>query len=64
MVTVHHSSSRPSSLVLTVTEGNVLGSFLSGGVLPGKLGPIPTLKIKRIKVDEGAGRRPLAQRAP
>lgn len=52
VVSIHHGPSRPSALVLPVTEGNVLGTFLSGGVLLGKLGPIPTAKIARIKVSD------------
>lgn len=55
VVTVHHGPAHPSALVLPVTEGNVLGTFLSGGELPGKLGPIPTAKIKRLKVAGQAG---------
>lgn len=56
VVTLRHGPAFPSVLVLPVTEGNVLGTFLSGGVLPGKLGPIPTAKIARIKVaGSGAG---------
>ncbi len=57
VVTVHHGPTFPTALVLPVTDGNVLGTFLSGGVLPGKVGPIPTAKITRLKVDGGeAGR--------
>ncbi|MGH9089170.1 MAG: CocE/NonD family hydrolase [Acidimicrobiales bacterium] len=55
VVTVHHGPTAPSALVLPVTEGNVLGTFWSGGHLPGKLGPIPTAKIKRVKVAGESG---------
>ena len=33
-VTVHHSAAHPSHLVLPITRGNVIGTFLSGGVAP------------------------------
>ncbi len=55
VVTVHHDSGRPSFLVLPVTDGNLLGTFLSGGALPGRTGPIPTAKIKRLKAPPGPG---------
>lgn len=55
VVTLHHGPAHPSALVLPVTEGNVLGTFQSGGVLPGKIGPIPTAKIKRVKAGDGGG---------
>jgi uncharacterized protein len=32
-VTIHHDASRPSHLLLPVTRGNVIGTFLSGGRL-------------------------------
>jgi predicted acyl esterase len=35
-VTVHHDAEHPSHLLLPVTKGNVLGTFISGGVLPGE----------------------------
>jgi hypothetical protein len=36
-VSVHHNSNYPSHLLLPVTRGNRLGTFMSGGILP----PIP-----------------------
>ena len=33
-VTVHHDAARPSHLLLPVTGGNRIGSFISGGKLP------------------------------
>ena len=33
-VTVHHNEEYPSQLLLPVTKGNVIGTFLSGGELP------------------------------
>ncbi|MGH9299600.1 MAG: hypothetical protein ACRDZT_06755, partial [Acidimicrobiales bacterium] len=49
MVTLHHSDCHPSALVLPVTEGNVIGTFFSGGVLPEGPLPLPTAKIKKLK---------------
>jgi hypothetical protein len=34
LVTVHHDAEHPSHLLLPVTRGNVLGTFVSGGKLP------------------------------
>ena len=33
-VTVYHDAERPSQLVLPVTSGNIIGTFISGGRLP------------------------------
>ena len=33
-VTVHHNSKYPSHLLLPITKGNRLGTFISGGKLP------------------------------
>ena len=33
-VTVHHNSDYPSHLVLPITKGNRIGTFISGGKLP------------------------------
>jgi predicted acyl esterase len=33
-VTVHHSSNYPSHLLLPITKGNRIGTFISGGKLP------------------------------
>ena len=35
-VTVHHDADHPSHLLLPVTKGNVVGTFISGGKLPGE----------------------------
>jgi hypothetical protein len=31
---VHHDAEHPSHLLLPITRGNVLGTFVSGGRLP------------------------------
>jgi len=33
-VTVHHDAERPSHILLPITRGNRIGTFMSGGVLP------------------------------
>jgi hypothetical protein len=33
-ITVFHNEDRPSYLLLPITKGNVLNTFLSGGVYP------------------------------
>ena len=33
-VTVHHDADHPSQLLLPVTKGNIIGTFISGGDLP------------------------------
>ncbi|HKR17985.1 MAG TPA: CocE/NonD family hydrolase [Rhizorhapis sp.] len=33
-VTVHHNADHPSQLLLPVTKGNIIGTFISGGDLP------------------------------
>lgn len=33
-ITVHHNSDHPSELLLPVTKGNIIGTFISGGKLP------------------------------
>lgn len=33
-VSVHHNSDHPSELLLPVTKGNIIGTFISGGKLP------------------------------
>lgn len=49
VVRIHHSESHPSTLMVPVTRGNVLGTFLSGGRLPPALGPLPMAKFRRPK---------------
>ena len=49
-VRIHHDDGHPSALLLPVTDGNLLGTFFSGGRLPEPPGgPIPTAKIVREK---------------
>ena len=50
-LTVHHSPDRPSCLLLPVTAGNKIGTYLSGGKLEAP-GPIPVAKIQRLKRTE------------
>lgn len=38
-VTVYHNADYPSNLLLPITKGNVLGTFISGGKLPQELLP-------------------------
>ena len=33
-ITVHHDAEHPSHLLLPITKGNVVGTFISGGKLP------------------------------
>lgn len=40
-VTVHHNAERPSHLLLPVTRGNIIGTFISGGKLPPLIKPNP-----------------------
>jgi hypothetical protein len=40
MVTIYHNVDYPSSLILPVTKGNILGTFLSGGEIPPGLGRV------------------------
>jgi len=49
VITIAHGEDCPSALIVPVTEGNVLGTFISGGVLPATLGPIPAAKIAKQK---------------
>jgi predicted acyl esterase len=44
-IRIHHSEDHPSQLHLPVVRGNVLGTFLSGGVLPPAIGPLPMGKF-------------------
>ncbi len=48
-VEIVHDEAHASRLVVPVVEGNVLGSFLSGGVLPAPIGPLPVAKFRRPK---------------
>ena len=40
MVTVYHNADCPSSLILPVTKGNIVGTFMSGGEIPPVLGRV------------------------
>jgi uncharacterized protein len=33
-ISVHHNADHPSRLLLPVTRGNIIGTFISGGKLP------------------------------
>lgn len=48
-IEIHHSAERASRLLVPVTEGNVIGTFISGGVLPDPVGPLPHAKFGRQK---------------
>ena len=48
-ITLWHDGEHPSALLVPVTDGNVLGTFLSGGVLPAGQESIPAAKIARQK---------------
>jgi predicted acyl esterase len=48
-IQVHHSEQHPSQLLLPITAGNYLGTFLSGGELPPTLGPLPLAKFRTAK---------------
>jgi hypothetical protein len=47
-LTVHHSPDRASCVLLPITAGNRIGTYLSDGVLEPP-GPIPVAKIQRLK---------------
>lgn len=49
LVQVHHSEQHPSQLLLPITAGNHLGTFLSGGELPPPIGPLPLAKFRSPK---------------
>jgi predicted acyl esterase len=40
-VTVHHNAERPSHLLLPITRGNIIGTYISGGELPPLIKPNP-----------------------
>ncbi len=50
VVTVHHDEAHPSALLVPVIAGNVLGTFVSGGVLAPTRETVPAAKIARQKV--------------
>jgi predicted acyl esterase len=47
-ITIHHSPERPSSLLVPVTSGNHIGTYLSEGRLE-MPGPLPLAKIQALK---------------
>ncbi len=49
MVTIHHDEEHPSVLAVPVTEGNLLGTFISGGTLSTARETVPAAKIARQK---------------
>ncbi|MGH7642889.1 MAG: CocE/NonD family hydrolase [Candidatus Dormibacteria bacterium] len=49
LVQVHHSEDHPSALLLPITSGNYLGTFLSGGELPPAVGPLPLARFRSVK---------------
>lgn len=49
VVTIRHDEDHPSALLVPVTAGNLLGTFISGGMLPAGMDPIPAAKIARQK---------------
>ena len=48
-IQLHHSEQHPSQLLLPITAGNHLGTFLSGGELPAPIGPLPLAKFRSPK---------------
>ena len=49
LITIYHDEERPSALLVPVTEGNLLGTFVSGGVLSTAAETVPAAKIARQK---------------
>ena len=49
LITVHHDEDHPSVLLVPVTEGNLLGTFVSGGMLSTAAQTVPAAKIARQK---------------
>ena len=49
VLTIWHDEDHPSALLVPVTEGNVLGTFVSGGVLPDQRETVPAAKIAKQK---------------
>jgi predicted acyl esterase len=45
VITIHHDEAHPSVLMVPVTAGNVLGTFISGGVLATTAETVPAAKI-------------------
>jgi predicted acyl esterase len=49
LITIHHDEEHPSALLVPVTAGNLLGTFVSGGVLSTAAQTVPAAKIARQK---------------
>jgi predicted acyl esterase len=55
VITIHHDEEHPSALLVPVTAGNVLGTFISGGVLADAAQTVPAAKIARQKAAPTGG---------
>ncbi len=53
ILTIHHDEAHPSVLLVPVTSGNVLGTFISGGELATTSQTVPAAKIARQKAVSG-----------
>ncbi len=53
ILTIHHDETHPSALLVPVTRGNVLGTFISGGALATTSQTVPAAKIARQKAVSG-----------
>ena len=53
ILTIHHDEAHPSALLVPVTKGNVLGTFISGGRLATTSLTVPAAKIARQKAVPG-----------
>jgi hypothetical protein len=51
LITVHHDEDHPSALLVPVTDGNLLGTFVSGGILATTAETVPAAKIARQKTE-------------
>jgi predicted acyl esterase len=51
LITIHHDEDHPSVLLVPVTDGNLLGTFVSGGVLATTADTVPAAKIARQKAE-------------
>lgn len=51
MIMIYHDEEHPSALVVPITRGNVLGTFISGGVLSPTAATVPAAKIAKRKAE-------------
>ncbi len=51
LITIYHDEQRPSALVVPGTSGNLLGTFVSGGVLAPTAATVPAAKIAKQKAE-------------